>query len=128
MKPNGDLRLSGYALSNLGYCYAKLHRMSEAEDYAVKANEIYEKTNNENILFQILRTKALVNQYFGNWEKAIDCFEKSIEIVEKNNVQFLLANTLSELGELYKSKGDPTNAKKYNRKAQQLKNKLMRLK
>lgn len=121
-----DIKLSGYALSNIGYCYAKLNRISEAEDFANKAKENYEKTHNENILFQILRIDAVINHYYHNWDKAIDCFDRSIKIAEKLNVQFLLSPTLLELGKLYEDKGDPINARFYLEKAKQVKDELLK--
>ncbi|WP_455392790.1 tetratricopeptide repeat protein [[Eubacterium] cellulosolvens] len=120
VKAIGDIRQNGYGLSNIGYCCAKLENTSEAEEYIQRANQIYEKTKNENILFQIYRTKGIINQHYHNWDQAIEYMQKSMEIIEKLNAPFYQSKLLMDFGLLYEAKGDMANANKCYRHAKAL--------
>jgi tetratricopeptide (TPR) repeat protein len=123
-----NIRPIGYGLGNLSYCYAKSKKITDAEKYLNKAKKVYEKINNENILFQILRTEALICQYYHNWDKAIDNFQKSIAILKKLNAKYLLTQTLSDLGELYQDKGEADNAELFFSEAREVKANILKLK
>jgi len=108
----GDIRQNGYGFSNIGYCCAKLENISDAEKYIERAHRIYEKTKNENILFQILRTKGIINQHYQNWDQAIEYMQNSMKIIEKLNAPFYQSKLLIDFGLLYEAKGDMANANK----------------
>ena len=81
----GDIRLIGYGLGNIGYCYAKLNQIAEAEEYIEKAKKIFKKTKNENILFTIYKTNGVIFHYHKKWDKAIDnlnkCFSEPARVI-----------------------------------------------
>lgn len=116
----GDVKLHGYGLSNIGYCYAKLNKITHAKKYLEIAKKIYEKTNNENILFQILRTEALIEMNKKNWDKALDLLNESLKIVERFNIPLYVSETLLELTSLYEKQGDLNNKNKYFKKYQKI--------
>jgi tetratricopeptide (TPR) repeat protein len=116
----GDIKQNGYGLSNMGYCCAKLENITDAEKYIERADQIYEKTKNENILFQILRTKGIINQHYQNWDRAIEYMEKSMKLIEKLNAPFYQSKLLLDFGSLYEAKCDIANANKCYKHAEAL--------
>jgi tetratricopeptide (TPR) repeat protein len=107
----GDITQLSYALSNIAYSYAKLHRINDAKKYIDRTMEISEIRDNENILFCVFKTNGLIYQHKKEWNNAINSFNKSIAIIKKLNVPFWHIITLQELASVYEEKGDTDNAK-----------------
>jgi tetratricopeptide (TPR) repeat protein len=58
------------------------------------------------------------------WDKAIEYFQKSIELREEMNIPYRLADGYYEFGLMYKEKGDKRNARKYLNRSHKIFEKL----
>jgi tetratricopeptide (TPR) repeat protein/DNA-binding PadR family transcriptional regulator len=119
-----NLKLMGYGYADIGYCYAKINDLANAKDHAKKAENIASKIDNENIMYQVNKTNALISKKNKKWDKAVKLLEKNIVFVEKLNYLYGLSDTHYELGLTYEEMGDEKNANKHFNIALKLNNKL----
>jgi tetratricopeptide (TPR) repeat protein len=119
-----NLKLIGYGYAGVSYCYAQINDIPNAEDHAKKAENIASKIDNENIMYQVNKTNALISKKNKKWNEAIRLLEKNIVLVEKLKTIYSLSDTHHELGLTYKEMGDIKNAGKHLKIAQSLNNKL----
>lgn len=115
-----DIKRMGYDYAGMSSCFVKIEKIESAKNYAKKAEDIALKIDNENIMFDVNRTYALIYKHEKKWDKAIKYFQKSIEIVEKLNAVFYLSHSHLEFGLLYKKMGDADNAEKHIKIAEKL--------
>ncbi len=108
-----NLKVKGYGYAGISYCYAKINDLVKAKDYARKAENIVSKIDNENIMYEVNKTYALIYKHEKKWGEAVRCFKKSIEQLEKFDALYQLSDLNFELGLLYEEMGDADNAKKH---------------
>ncbi|UCE73244.1 MAG: tetratricopeptide repeat protein [Methanomassiliicoccales archaeon] len=123
-KASRDVKLLGYSTAGLSYCFAKIGEIEKAREYVEKAGEIASKIDNENIMFDVYKTRSLICKHEKNWDRAVKYFKKSIEIVEKLDALYYLSDSYFEFGLLYEGMGNTKTAKKYFDKASKLYDKL----
>jgi len=114
----------GYGHSWVGFCYAKINDFENAKRNAEKAEEIALKIENQNIMFDVQLTRALIYANQNKWDEAINYFQMSIKDAEKVNAFFPLAETYFEVGQIYQKMDDEKNAKKNFKLAARLYRKL----
>ena len=114
----------GYGYADISYCYAKINDIENAKDHAKKAENIASKINNENIMYQVNKTNALILKKNKNWNEAIKLLEKNIVFVEKLNYLYGLSDKHYELGLTYNEMGAVKIAKKHIKIATDLNNKM----
>ncbi|UCG69435.1 MAG: tetratricopeptide repeat protein [Thermoplasmata archaeon] len=119
-----EIRLIGYSNAGLGYYHAKIGDFKKAKKYTKKAEEIASKIDNENIMYLVYKTYALIFKHQNKWDKTLIYFNKSIEIAEKVNAFYPLSDSHFELGLIYEELGDNKEAKKHFDIAVDLYNKL----
>jgi tetratricopeptide (TPR) repeat protein len=119
-----DLKLMGYGYAGISYCYAKINDLSNARNYVNKAEEIASKINNENIMYQVNKTYALIFTKEEKWEEAVRLLEKNIKLVEKLKTLYGLSDAHNELGATYEEMGDYHNAKKHYNIAKNIDNNM----
>jgi tetratricopeptide (TPR) repeat protein len=106
-------KLMGYGYAGLSYCYARVNDFSNARILVKKAEDIALKIDNENIMYQVNKTNALISKEEEKWNEAVSYLEKNIELVEKLNTLYSLSDTHFELGVTYKEMGEQNKAKKH---------------
>ena len=112
-----DFKLITYGLSNMAYCHAWNREIEQAEDLLEQLKEMLNIIQNENVLYTLHKAEGLIFQYYKEYEKAIQCFEKSLEIVNKLNSCFHITLTLYELGLIYEENGKIKKATQIYREA-----------
>jgi tetratricopeptide (TPR) repeat protein/DNA-binding MarR family transcriptional regulator len=108
----GDVKASGYGYAQISYCFAKKRELKKASKYVKKAEKIASIIDSKNIMFDALKTHALICKHEKKWDEAIDYFRKSIKIVEDPRALYYLSDSYFELGILYKEMDDTENAEK----------------
>jgi tetratricopeptide (TPR) repeat protein/DNA-binding MarR family transcriptional regulator len=108
----GDIKASGYGFASVSYCFAKKGDLKKARKYVKKAEKIASIIDSQNIMFDVLKTHALICKHEKKWDEAIDYFRKSIKIVENLRALYYLSDSYFELGILYEEMGDTENAEK----------------
>jgi tetratricopeptide (TPR) repeat protein len=71
------------------------------------------KIGNENIMYQINKTNALIFREEKKWNEAVKLLEKNIEMVEKLKTLYGLSDAHYELATTYEEMGDLNKAKKH---------------
>lgn len=112
LKNSDYLIQMGYGYSWIGYCYAKINDFKNAKRYAEKAEEIALKIENQNVMFDVQLTYALIYANQNKWDEALNYFQRSIKDAKEVNAFFPLAETYFEVGQIYQKMGDKKNAKK----------------
>jgi tetratricopeptide (TPR) repeat protein len=108
-----DLKVKGYCYASVSYCHAKMNDFAKAKNNAGNAKDIASKIDNENIMFQVNKTYALISREEKKWEDAVRFLEKNIVLVEKLKALYSLSDTHFDLGVIYEEMGDVDNAKKH---------------
>ncbi|TEU00789.1 MAG: tetratricopeptide repeat protein, partial [Candidatus Stahlbacteria bacterium] len=115
-----DIKQVGYSSAGKGYCLAKTDKFEKARDCIKNAEDIALKIDNENIMFDVYRTYAVICKHEKKWEEALEYFRKSIAIVEKLKASYYLSDAHLEFGRLFYEKGDMKSTKKHFNIAERL--------
>lgn len=92
----------------------KLHnKHKEAIEYLEKAIEINTKENNNSSLGINYNRLGNIYEDLGDFDKSIYCFKKGISFAQKDEYVLLEAELSVNLGRLYLTKKEYTNAEKY---------------
>ncbi|MBI4751261.1 MAG: tetratricopeptide repeat protein [Acidobacteria bacterium] len=75
-----------------------------------KALTLALKTNHKRLQLRAYQQAARVNRFHGNLDRAIDCFQKAIQLSEEMGEPGATAFSLNGLGILYKNSGQPQKA------------------
>ena len=108
-----NLKLMGYGYGGVSYCYAKINELKNARDNVKKAEDIALKIDNDNIMYQVYKTHAIICKNERKWNDAVKFYQKNIKIAEKFNQLYSLSDSHFEFGLMYKDSGDLKNAKKH---------------
>jgi tetratricopeptide (TPR) repeat protein len=112
-QPIKAIKVLGYGYSGISLCYVNINDVKKAQKFSKKAEDIAIKIENENIMFEVNKTYALISRHQNKFDEAINFLKKSLELVEKLNAKYYLANTHFEIGLLYEETGDRISAKKH---------------
>jgi tetratricopeptide (TPR) repeat protein len=119
-----DEKVKGYGYAGLGYCLAKIKNIKDARAYGIRAENIATKIENENIMYQVNKTFALLSKEEKRWEEAVKFLEKNVMLVEKLQPSYGLSETHYELGLTFKEMGDSNKAEEHFNIATKLKIKM----
>ncbi|WP_167604561.1 tetratricopeptide repeat protein [Maribellus sediminis] len=110
------------AYSNLGYTFRMLSDFKLALAYCDSSLEISYNLNDDPWIAYLLNMKGAVYNNLGDWSKAIENFQKSLEKeeeLEPRNLQ-RIAYKYSNIGSIYTKAGNYTESLRYFQKALKL--------
>jgi len=109
-----DMVSVGLTYNNIGAVYKEWKEYDKSLEYFNKAIEIYKQNEDDNSLSRTLTNVAeIYNFYYGNYDKAQELFEQSLEIRIRLNDIMGIAMLNNDLGALYANKQEYQAALKY---------------
>ncbi len=117
LENDDNTHLLAEVYSNIASVFANLHKYEKSNEYFEKSlNEFEKQKNNYNValtLNNIVNNKIQTKKY----DDALYLIRKSKEIIEKNNIKILSANTLYKIGLILYGQKKYNEALKYFQKA-----------
>jgi two-component system, NarL family, sensor kinase len=124
-KPDEDQRKDiADCCSNVGLCYYKLDKYSEAIEWFRKALDLQNKKSDLESVASTLNNIGLNYKMLGNYDKAIDFYEQTIRIDEELGKGNEMAKTFNNIGMVYRVWGKYDKAIEYLEKSLRLKDSL----
>ncbi|MEW6070579.1 MAG: tetratricopeptide repeat protein [Candidatus Thermoplasmatota archaeon] len=108
----GYLRVVGYGLNNAAKEYAKLgQQLDKAKEYLDEALNIFTRLGEKRAFGYCHLNYGIIYHKKNEWDKSIECFEKTIKIAGEIEDLDLLSQTYSFYGKMFADKGDKEKAK-----------------
>ena len=109
-----DMASVGLTYNNIGAVYKEWNEYEKSLDYFNQAIEIYKQNDDEQSLSRALTNVAeIYNFHFGDYDKARELFEQSLEIRIRQNDIMGIAMLNNDLGALYANMEEYQAALKY---------------
>ena len=115
-KEKNNPYFQGLALYSLGNSAIHLGLNQEARDYHTQAFELLQKEGNQREIARSYNSLGLINQDLGEYDLAIQQFEKSIEIKTQLGDTLTIAPNLLNIAGIYEIKGDILKSLTYNQR------------
>ncbi|GEM_PF-649005 len=95
-------KIESLVLSNIADVYLIKKNTQLALEYNKRAIEVFQNNNSEGYyLGQCYSIYGLIYKELGQWEQALESFEKALAIYKESNQQYLEAEMLYNIGSLY---------------------------
>ncbi len=108
--------LEGDALNSIGITHYRNYEHAEAVTFYLKAKQIYLENGLIRKTAKVYNNLGIIYKNFNNYDKAIEYYQKSIDIRKNNNIPVKF-NPYFNLNNLYHSKQEPQTALFYTKKA-----------
>jgi adenylate cyclase len=113
----GNIRMKGYALTNLAYIFIKKNDLETASSYLDKALEIFERFEERMLISAVYLNYGTIHRLQKEWKKATDYFERAIKIFKELGTPYYLGEVFFEYGLMFKDKGNANKAEERLTKA-----------
>lgn len=124
-KSLGNKERMGLIYLNLGSVYSNmLGEYRKAIEYGFNALKIFDDLGDDLHKTYCYLIIGSAHEYLGNLDKALEQYQKSLEICRRGNNNSLLANVQNYIGEVYNKKHDIKTALEYYSKSLKLYSKL----
>ena len=109
----GDVRMTGYGMSNVAEGYTRKDMLDNAMEYTDKALKIFERLDEKRMLTQCHLNYGIIHRNRKEWNLAISHFKKAVRMAEESKDTEFLSQIHFEYGKLYRSKGEKNKAEEY---------------
>jgi signal transduction histidine kinase len=116
-KKTGDLEMEGTQMLNLGDLYMNMGEHAVLNKYFGKALEIYTKLDGAEGIAIALRGLAIFDFYRKDFEAAKSYADRSLEVINKNNLLYQKRKTLETLSRIHIALHDLTTGQAYMKEA-----------
>ena len=124
-KETGNLEMEGSQMLNLGELYMNNGEYSVLNQYYGKALELYTKLDGAEGIAIALRGLAIYEFFNKNFEAAKDYANRSLDVINKNNLQLEKQKTLETLSTIHFALHDLITGQKYMQEATLLSDSLL---
>jgi AraC-like DNA-binding protein len=102
-----------FVYGNLTELYLKINQPVKAATTLKTAEEMVVKAGDKLSLASVTHTKGVYYSTIKEYDKALECFNKSLKVAKEINLQNLINESLLSISETYQSKGNAAEALKY---------------
>lgn len=118
--PKASKELKNETLSSLAESYSKLGENNLAHEYFIKVIESREEVQDEEGLMSDFYSLGSLFFYQGNYEEALENYNKTLVLAKKNKSDKFIYNVTSALGATYEQMGKLAQSLLYNAEALRL--------
>jgi tetratricopeptide (TPR) repeat protein len=107
----GNKRIEGFGSMNGAEASLKMDKLEQAREYLVSCKKVWQNSQESYDLGCMYYIEGMVETADSNFDKAIEAFAKSLDLLEDSDHKFQVGRIYHEYGKMYLKKGDRETAK-----------------